>query len=235
MTMAETAQFPDDRRIADRERTFRRALRHSRIVRLSRAVIPAGSVLAVVFFVAALFLARSGVDAAIEAAAPTGLTSGRLTMEGPRLTGFQNDKRGYEVTANTASQAVKNQTKIDLAMPVARIETAAEGIAKIIAKIGVYNIKAESIDLREKVKIVTESGYTLTLDRADVDLRKGNLDSKQPVVVEMKSGRIEANSMSARDNGTSVLFSGGVTSRFENLFMPPANVGAESQAARTAQ
>ncbi len=118
-------------------------------------------------------------------------------------------------------------------LPVARIETAVQSFANIVARNGVYNTTAESLDLLKQIRIVTDTGYTILLDRALINLKKGNLDSRQPVVVEMESGRIEAKAMRAEDGGNRVFFSGGVTSTFTNLFGPAGPVGGASPAEKT--
>jgi lipopolysaccharide export system protein LptC len=86
------------------------------------------------------------------------------------------------------------------------------------------------LKLNRDVRIKTDSGYTLQLDAANVDLKGGNLTSDQPVVVEMENGRIEAKSIDTKNGGKNVMFSGGVTSTFTGLFDTPPADGAASEA-----
>jgi lipopolysaccharide export system protein LptC len=213
---------------AERDRMFRRAARHSRLVSLMRFLIPAGSLGLVGLLLGALLVARTSEESVAQASVPKGLSDGTLTMQSPKLTGFQKDARTYEVTADTARQQVRNQTRVDLDSPVARIETAVQSFANIVAQTGVYNTKLESLDLRDKIRIITDTGYTVFLERALIDLKKGNLDSRKPVVVEMDTGRIEAQTMKARNNGDTILFAGGVSSTFKDLFGSPGSLTGRS-------
>jgi lipopolysaccharide export system protein LptC len=217
----------EQRRIA-RNHAFRKAARHSVGVRLLRKVIPLSAVLLSAGLAGGMILARTEVSTSVEAAAPKGLQDGRITMESPHLTGFQKDSRSYEVSAITASQDVKAPDSVDLSSPLARIETAIQSFTDIAASRGTYNSVKEILDLDEKIKIVTDTGYTLRLDRARVDLKNGKLDSSRPVIVEMQTGRIEARSMRATDNGGEVVFSGGVTSTFTDLFADAGSVDLEA-------
>jgi lipopolysaccharide export system protein LptC len=83
------------------------------------------------------------------------------------------------------------------------------------------------LSLSNAIRIVTDTGYTLLLDSAAVDMGKGDIVSQTPVTVEMQSGKIEANSMNASNNGASIVFSGGVKSTFTGVF--GAQNGSEKQ------
>jgi lipopolysaccharide export system protein LptC len=206
---------------ASREAAFRRADRHSLFVRLFRRAIPFGSVGLLGMLAAAMIFARTTEQGFAGAAVPDGLDDGKLTMVSPRLTGFQKDQRSFDVRASSATQSLQRQNRVDLMAPVAKIEMAAKSFANIVAKTGVYDTKLERMLLQNKIRIVTDSGYTLLLDLARIDFKSGKLESVRPVVVEMDSGRIRANAMNAFDSGSTVVFSGGVTSTFENLFRAP--------------
>jgi lipopolysaccharide export system protein LptC len=225
-----SAGYDLDRVHKRRDIAFRRAMRHSRVVRFLRLLIPAGSMALAIGFVALFTLARFAVNDAPATVLPEGLTDGKITMEEPRLTGFQKDSRSYEVTANRASQDVKTPNEVDLSKPIAKIETEAESFAHVNAETGLYDSVVETLKLNRDVRIKTDSGYTLQLDAANVDLKGGNLTSDQPVVVEMENGRIEAKSIDTKNGGKNVMFSGGVTSTFTGLFDTPPADGAASEA-----
>src|SRR5215212_9740874 len=80
-----------------RSRAFARASSHSRRVRFFKRAIPIGAVLGVAAIFAATWLnpfrAVEGLTLG-----PVGISGTQVTMESPRLTGFRNDSRPYEVT-----------------------------------------------------------------------------------------------------------------------------------------
>jgi lipopolysaccharide export system protein LptC len=200
---------------------LRRAARHSLFVRMMRRAIPFGAIGLLVMLAGAMVVARTSEKGFAGAAPPDGLGQGNLTMVSPRLTGFQKDQRSFDVRAATATQNLKRMNRVDLTAPVAKIEMAAKSFANIVARTGIYDTKLDRMLLRNRIRIVTDSGYTLLLELARIDFKSGALESVRPVVVQMESGSIRANRMNATDSGEKVVFSGGVTSTFQNLFVAP--------------
>jgi lipopolysaccharide export system protein LptC len=212
----------------DRDKQFRRASRHSIIVRALRVFIPFGSVGLAALLVVGYVIARMTDDSGANVnAAP--VTGGLLTMHAPRLTGFQPDARSYEVTAKSATQDIARQTEVGLNNPAAKIEMMANSFARIIAQTGIYDTAGENLTLKKDIKIVTDSGYDVSLNNAEIDLKNGSIVTKDAVKVEMKDGRIDAKTMQASESGTRIIFSGGVKSTFTNVFAPPDVDGTVEQ------
>jgi lipopolysaccharide export system protein LptC len=211
----------------DRDNQFRRASRHSILVRALRVFIPLGSFGLAALLTAGYVAARMNEDNGTNATAAP-ITEGLLTMHAPRLTGFQPDARSYEVTAKSATQDVSRQTEVGLNNPVAKIEMMANSFARIIAQSGLYDTAGENLTLKKDIKIVTDTGYDVSLSNAQIDLKNGSIVSKEAVKVEMQDGRIDAKNMQASESGTRIIFSGGVKSTFTNLFAPlPAGEAAK--------
>ena len=61
--------------------------------------------------------------------ADLGVSGTQVTMESPKLTGFRNDSRPYEVTASAATQDVRKPNLVELKDLRARIVTDDEGSA----------------------------------------------------------------------------------------------------------
>ena len=173
-----------------RDAAFRRAERHSYVVRVLRLLIPFGSIALVFGFVGLFGLARltpqeDGIDTRM-----AGVTGGKVTMQAPQLSGFQKDQRSYRVTADTALQAIKSPEMVELATPIARVETEKNMFADINAANGLYNTKDETLRLEKNIKIVTDSGYKLQMNAADIQLKDGALKTKDRVVIDMSNGQI---------------------------------------------
>jgi lipopolysaccharide export system protein LptC len=204
-----------------RARAFSRARRHSGLVRMLRVAIPLGSAAAGAALLFAFAMARIETEARGPAAEAGNVRDGRITMEDPRLKGFRSDARPYSVDAENAVQHVRTPDLIELARPVANVETQSDGRADIRAADGLYDGKSEHLDLRRDVRIVTESGYDLNLSSAKVDLQRGALQSEEAVTVTMTDGSISAANIDLTDSGGTIRFRGGVSSTFNNVFPAP--------------
>ena len=93
-------------RPAVRSRAFNKARRHSRWVRFAKAAIPLGSILGMigVGFVIYYDPFRKIENLSFDS---IGVSGTNVTMESPKLNGFKNDNRPYEVTASAATQDVR--------------------------------------------------------------------------------------------------------------------------------
>jgi lipopolysaccharide export system protein LptC len=213
-----------------RAKAFRKAHRHSRFVRLLRASIPVGSFAAVAGSLVILVGARMAEVPPIIDPARAGIENGRITMQDPRLLGFQKDNRSYQVTADKARQEVKTPNLVELASPFAKVETQTAIFAHIKAVSGLFDTKGETLQLDREISIRTDDGYTLSLQDARIDMKHGGLVSDKAVQLQMQNGRIDAKSIDLKDNGAEVQFSGGVTSEFTNLFgtVPASKSNAEA-------
>lgn len=202
-----------------RARAYVRAQRHSSRVRWLRRAIPLGSAVAVglVGFVT-LFDPFGRLNIAGLSIGGLNLSGTKITMEQPRLTGFQKDTRPYEVTAAQATQDVRRPTIVELVTLRGRLTIDASGAqARLEAARGVFDTQKEQMELQENVLVVTDSGYRAQLRSASVDFKAGTVMSREPVQVELPGGRIEADSLEVADSGRQVVFQG----RVRSTFTPP--------------
>lgn len=185
------------------------ARRHSRRVRMLRVAIPVGSAIAVaaVVLVAAFDPFRT-VPEGVSIGAFR-LSGSKITMELPRLTGFRQDMRPYEVTADSAVQDVRNPTVIELSAMRAKIGMEQKQTAQLEAAKGVYDSQKETLDMREDVRVLAQ-GYDVRMTSARVDMKGGTVLSDEPVRVLMSGGSIEADAMHIMDNGKRIVFIGRV-------------------------
>jgi lipopolysaccharide export system protein LptC len=149
----------------------------------------------------------------------------QVAMESPKLTGFRNDNRPYEVTAAQALQDVKKPNIIELRAMKAKITMDDQGsIARLEAKQGVLDTQHERMTLRDDVRVWTENGQEVRLRSASVNFKSGTVVSKEPVVVTLTNGVINAAGVEVTDNGKVLRFSGRVSTVFDNP--PQAAPGA---------
>ncbi|WP_205789902.1 LPS export ABC transporter periplasmic protein LptC [Microvirga makkahensis] len=211
-------------RPAARTHAFRKARRHSRWVRFAKIAIPSGSILAMASV--ALFAYFEPFKQIENLSFDNiGVDGTSVTMEAPRLTGFKNDNRPYEVTASAATQDVRKPNFVELKDLRARIVTDDRGsVARLEADIGVLNTQKEQMNLRQSVRVTTDAGQEVQMQSAFVDFKSGSVTSTEPVTVILgDNGRIEAKGLKVVDNGKVLSFKG----RVHTTFMPSAASGPD--------
>ena len=199
------ASFPTRSR-GDSERTYRRALRHSRLVRWLRAAL----LLAVATLLLAVVVENYLPVAGLHLPAEIGrlvIKGTKITMEEPRLKGFTSDSRPYEFTANTAQQDITKPDLVDLQQVRGKIEMEDKSTVHLWADSGVYNMKTDMLALRDNIHVVSSTGYEARLSEASVDTNKGNVVSDAPVWVKLLNGDLNAKRLEITDNGDVLRFS----------------------------
>ena len=196
----------------DGERMYRRAMRHSRNVRVLRLAIPLTIVLGgLAALVVATFLdplralAKLPVDAAGLVVSGT-----KITMQQPRMAGFTRDARPYVVTASTATQDLLNPDMLELQDIHAIMEMVDKTKFDLTAKNGIYDTKNEKLALQTDI-VVVSTRYTAYLSQAQVNTKLGHVVSERPVKVKMLQGIINGNRMELMNSGDVIRFERGVT------------------------
>lgn len=208
-------------------RDYSRAVRHSRRVRFLKRAIPLGAFLAVALVVGITFLNPFASIGGLTLG-PVSVSGTRIVMDNPRLTGSQGEARPYEVTAQEASQDVREPHLVDLVELRARLTLDAGGsVARVEAATGRFDTQAELLELTRDVRVVSTSGYTIDLRSANIDFKTGNVTSPDPVRVEFDAGTIEADGINVVENGKIITFEGNVRSV---LAAPALGFGAQGNA-----
>jgi lipopolysaccharide export system protein LptC len=195
------------------DRRFRAALRHSRRVRMMRLGIPlaivlvgGGAVIVTMLLDPLGALKKLPVDFGNLVISGT-----KVTMQQPRIAGFTNDRRPYEITARAAAQDVTNPTTVELQEIRGKMDIADQGMVELSARSGIYDTRSEVLTLRDEIRISSESGSRGRLSEAVIDIHNGNIVSEKPVQLSMLRGTLEANRMEVRDGGKFLRFERGVT------------------------
>ena len=200
-------------------RLFRDARRHSRVVWLIKRVMPVVVGLGVVAAGAIAWLDPFRIPANLPVELGRASLSGsRIKMELPKLSGFTEDNRGYNLTAESASQDLTTPNRIDLELINARIELAQHGWAKLTARIGSYDTKTQDIQLGEGIAFATDAGYAGKLQDAAISMREGRLVSEHPVELTYTDARLTADRMEVTQKDGRALFTGNVSLVFK---LPP--------------
>jgi lipopolysaccharide export system protein LptC len=196
---------------SDSDRAFRAARRHSRLVRILRIAIPITvvGVLAVMFLVTYFnplrMLGKLPIDISDLVVSGT-----KITMEKPRLSGFTQDQRAYELSADAAAQDMTKPDFIELRRIRAKMDMQDKTTMQMSAATGLYNSKTEMLKLERDIFLSSSNGYKGKMIEALIDTKKGHVVSDKPVELEMLQGTLNANKLEIVDNGELVRFHGGV-------------------------
>jgi lipopolysaccharide export system protein LptC len=201
---------------ARRTRAFARARRHSRLVRLLKIAIPVGAVVGGLVIAAWAILDPFRHVGGLSLG-PVSLSGTEITMESPRLTGFRDGTRPYEVTATVATQDVRQPNLVELKDLRARIVTDDRGsAARMEASTGLLDTQKEHLELRDQVRLTTETGERVELRSAAVDFKAGTVVSSEPVTVTLGNGVIRASGLEVKDSGKVMHFRGRVQTVFDS-------------------
>ncbi len=194
----------------ERARQFRSAQRNTRRVRMLRYALPSVAVL----LVAVMFLSglRSPLDFLPEGVNLDGLSfdGERVTMEGPHLTGFGNDGKGYDVRAERAVHVVTNPKVLELFEISGEMTEVTGRRTRLTADRGHFDGNQEFMTLSDGIEIDMDGGYRVFLDNADVDMAAGTVTTSDPVRILANGAELTADSLNITDGGKYLLFEGGV-------------------------
>lgn len=203
---AETASMPaSGRRLPGRSHgEYRRALRHSALVRLMKFGFPLIAVLVFAgFFWASIFKATLPDNFHFDR---TAIQDGKLVMSDPVLTGENSKGAMYRLTARRAIQDLSDVNDVRLEDIHASLPIGDGKFATIEATSATYDRKDDIITFDQPFQVDSETGMTAKLESARFDVHAGLLISKTPVAISSGQGSIVADSMRMGDNGHIVEF-----------------------------
>ena len=195
---------------AARTRAHARAYRHSGRVRTLRRLIPVAAGGAVALLLAYLFNPFAAHLPGVSVGAVT-LAGSKVRMENPRLAGFRQGTRGYEVTADAALQDVRKPSLIELQQMRGHIATDDQGgVAHLSAASGLFDTAREALDLKTDIRIWTDRGEEARLRSAAVAFKTGSIASQEPVTVSSPRATVNADTLDVVESGKRISFVGNV-------------------------
>ncbi len=186
------------------ESHFRKADHHSFLVRLLKGALPLLAICLVAWFVFATFLNfEPPEEVSVES---SGISNGKLIMDAPRVKGYNTRNLPYDLNAKRAVQDLKKPGIIALELIGAMLPIEDGSFAEVDAYSGIYDSSKELLSLDQDIVITRADGTTIKLDSAHIDLKSGNLFSKDPVNVSTPTTSISADEVEVIDNGAVVVF-----------------------------
>lgn len=176
----------------------------------TKLTLPAiGAVLILIAFIWPAFLpAMPDVKATLEKLRP-GVTE-ELAMFDLNYKGTNKDGTPFAVEAvkavRTGGEA--DQPEITLTAPDADMVTKAGNYVNVTSDSGVYDEKAQNLQMQGDVEIIHDNGNTFNAPFLDVDFATNSARTTQPVTVHGDFGNISAPGMVLEDGGDRVIFTG---------------------------
>jgi lipopolysaccharide export system protein LptC len=208
-----------------RVRLFEAAARGSRRVRRLRLMLPALGALLCLVVIGATIVSRITISLGI---GDLRITSEGLAMDAPHLSGSDGKGRTYAVSAESAIQDLSDTRVIRLKGIEASVTQADGSKARLTADGGVYNAAAQTLVLKDNIRLANSDGSGGALNRAEIDLATGSLSSDSPVAFSSRLGEINAEKMGVAKKSGTVTFSGGVRMTVDPTVRPGDAKGTPS-------
>lgn len=190
------------------------AMRHTqRVERLRRGIVwGVGGIVAIcALFLAYHFISRLAVDLRF---AHIGFQGARITIEQPRLVGYQKDGRAYELKARVGVQDIHKPDIFELQGLEARLDTG-KGLPILLTSAeAVYDGKQDRAELSNGVRISDEKNYDLRLESATMDFKASRLNSENPATLKLECCDVDGKSVELAQADSRVTFTGAVHSVF---------------------
>jgi len=207
-----------------RDEAFRRARRHSRLVRALKVVLPISAVLVATGFVAASYF--SGPGALSVDVTSTAFSDGKLVMANPKLEGLNHDNRPYNMAAGRAVQETAGSGLFHLEDIDAKLPIDAGNWATVVGESAIFDRDKNTIEFTSEMLLTTTDGLVAKLKSVFIDMSKGDMTTNSPVDIKLKSGtQIAAGSMTVLENGKVLIFENRVHMAIEPQRTDPQTTG----------
>ncbi len=193
----------------ERVRAFRKARRHSILVRVLKVCLPLAALglMSLYFIPARLSFDVGGAQASLEGVT---VDSGNLKMVNPKLSGVHPDYGRYKIRAETATQNVDNQHMVALNAISGSLVSPQGDTTRLEALSGVFDTKSKQLTFHEGVSIDGRAGLSVKLRSATVQFADQLIVSQEPVSMKFRGSRINADSVRLNTGKAHITFDGNV-------------------------
>lgn len=189
----------------DRSDSFRQARRHTAWVKILRWALPAmGAAMSAVYLGA--FIGSSGYSDPLAGVALPRITPKDLAMQNPNYDGVTADGGTYRVAAARARQDFDRTDIIELEEITGDLVATDKSATKLTAVRGQFNHKESLLELKDKIEVRSDNGFTADLTSAFVRPREGRINSDEPVSVGFPAGSVAARHLEIRQKEREVTF-----------------------------
>lgn len=220
---------------ASLEARFAVAARHSRMVRILRIAVPAAVLVAMagvigisIFNPFRMLMPKLPLDMGNLV-----VSGSKITMESPHLSGYTRDQRPYELWAKTAVQDLTDSDHVELNKLRTKLLMQDGSTVFLDARTGLFDNKAQTLDLRKDIFLQTSNGYEARLTQAFVDMAKNTVDSNEHVDVKLPNGTLSSDRLHIIDGGAIMRFEGNVVMHLDHLDSDNGETNAAAEPAKT--
>ena len=206
-----------DARVEDaRAREFRRAKRHSVLVRALKALLPVMAAGIVSLYALPSFF-KVSIDKGRGTASVRTVTldAGALKMLDPHVKGVNERNEPYDFFADSATQSSKSAEEMFLDNVRGHMTGQDGKITTLTAPNGLYNNKADRMTFNNGVVVKREPDMTATFQTATALIKQQSVTSKTPVAVRLHESTIHADSMTMFWGEQRAIFEGNVRTHLE--------------------
>jgi lipopolysaccharide export system protein LptC len=219
------------RQDARREREFRRAGRHSYIVRTFKIILPLMAA-GILSLYALPSLLKKSIDHGRGTASVRAVTveAGALKMIEAHVKGVNEQGDAYDLVADTATQAAKNADVMYLQVIRGKMTGLDGKISTLTAPDGINNNKTEEMTFNNGAVVTREPGMSATFKTATAYMKQQMVISKTPVTVRLHESTILADTMTLWWSDQRAIFEGHVRTHVERQqqeIAPPASPAPE--------
>jgi lipopolysaccharide export system protein LptC len=201
--------------------------RYSRFVRTMRIALPLGAFALLALLFAWPRLHGPDVDLITPSAEQVNVErDGRVRLDHPRYVGEGSGTRGFTVEAEVARVDPAAPRRIELERMRAELSGSDDRDVTVEAGRAVYDREDALLDLEGGIDVVTDDGYRLHTDAAQVAIEAGLLRTHAPVEGSGPAGELAADRLEVSERGDVLRFSGNVRVR-----VPAADAATDDERA----
>jgi lipopolysaccharide export system protein LptC len=138
----------------------------------------------------------------------------QITASNASISGRDKNDRPYTINAVSGEQDKTIDTLVLMNTVTGAFERPSGAKLDIASRTGQYDHKSKALELTGDVVFTEGTRFKAMMEKAAIDTNDQSLVSKSPVKVDMQGAMIEAASLAVTDNGTRILFKGGVKAKF---------------------
>ncbi len=199
-----------------REREFRRAGRHSILVRVLKFTLPVTAT-GIMSLYALPSLLRKSIDNGRGTATVRAVTieAGALKMIEPHIKGVNQRGEPYDFLADAATQAAKDADVMYLEAVRGKMTSLDGNVSTLTAPDGIHNSKTDEMTFNNGAYVTRDGGLSATFKTATAYMQQQMVVSKTPVIVRLHESTILSDTMTLWWNEQRAVFEGHVRTHID--------------------
>jgi lipopolysaccharide export system protein LptC len=138
----------------------------------------------------------------------------QITSENASISGRDKNNRPYTINAKSGAQDKTIASLILMDTVTGAFQRPSGSTLDVASNLGQYDRKSKALQLSGNVVFSEGVRFKAHMAKAAINTDDQSLVSQSPVKVDMQGTMIEAESLTVTDNGTRILFKGGVKAKF---------------------